>query len=136
MARLADAGHNLADVLGPGLAWIAETLAARPPSTHRSYGWGRGTILAAQADAVPLLVAVGAIGVEAVRRIAEPAPVAGWRVVAVAAAGIVVDTRTSLRVRRDSAHDLTMRGGFLPMVADALLSAGVVVAAFVMLPTG
>ena len=136
LALLADAGHNLADVLGLVLAWLAVVLSARPPSRRRSYGWGRTTILAALANAVLLLIAVGAIAVEAARRLIEPAPVAGWTVVAVAAAGIVVNGLTSLWLWRDSAHDLNMRGAFLHMVADAAVSAGVVGAALAMMATG
>lgn len=136
LALVADAGHNLADVLGLVLAWLAVVLSARRPSPRRSYGWGRSTILAALANAVLLLVAVGAIAIEALRRLVEPQPVAGATVVAVAAAGIVINGVTSLLLWRGSEHDLNLRGAFLHMVADAAVSAGVIVAAVAMMATG
>jgi cobalt-zinc-cadmium efflux system protein len=136
LALLADAGHNLADVLGLVLAWLAVVLVARRPSERRTYGWGRSSILAALANAVLLLIAVGAIALEALRRLADPAPIAGGTVIAVASAGIVVNGLTSLLLWRGSTQDLNMRGAFLHMLADAAVSAGVVVAALAMLATG
>jgi cobalt-zinc-cadmium efflux system protein len=101
LALLADAGHNLSDVLGLVLAWGAVWLARRPPSRRRTYGLGRGTILAALINASTLLIAVGAIAVEAVRRLAHPEPVAGGTVMGVAALGIAVNAVTAAVVRKN-----------------------------------
>ena len=136
VALLADAGHNLSDVLGLVLAWGAARLARRPPSARRTYGWQRGTILAALANAMLLLVAVGAIVLESVQRLIEPAPVAtGW-MLWVAAAGVVVNTGTALLFLRGRHEDLNRRGAFLHMAADAGVSAGVVVGALLIGATG
>ena len=129
MALLADAGHNLSDVLGLVLALGAVWLARRPPSRQRTYGLGRGTILAALINASTLLIAVGAIAVEAVRRLAHPEPVAGGTVMVVAALGIVVNAATAALFRAGRKDDLNIRGAFLHMAADAVVSLGVVVAA-------
>lgn len=136
LALLADAGHNLSDVLGLVLAWVAARLARRRPSARRTYGWHRGTILAALANAMLLLVAVGAIGLESVRRLIEPAPVAtGW-MLWVAAAGVVVNTGTALLFLRGRHEDLNRMGAFLHMAADAAVSLGVVLAALLIGLTG
>lgn len=129
LALLADAGHNLGDVLGLVLAWGAVWLARRPPSRRRTYGLGRGTILAALINASTLLIAVGAIAVEAVRRLAHPEPVAGATVMGVAALGIAVNAATAALFRRGRTEDLNIRGAFLHMAADAAVSLGVVIAA-------
>lgn len=135
VALLADAAHNLADVLALLLSWGAASLGRRLPSQRRTYGWGRGTILAALVNAGVLLVGVGAIGFEALRRFGDPQPVAGVTVMAVAAVGIVVNGFTALLFARGQA-DLNIRAAFLHMLADAAVSAGVVIAAFVILRTG
>jgi cobalt-zinc-cadmium efflux system protein len=129
LALLADAGHNLGDVLGLVLAWGAIWFARRPPSRRRTYGLGRGTILAALINASTLLIAVGAIAVEAVRRLAHPEPVAGATVMGVAALGIAVNAVTAALFRKGRKDDLNIRGAFLHMAADAAVSLGVVVAA-------
>lgn len=129
LALLADAGHNLSDVLGLVLAWGAVWLARRAPSRRRTYGLGRGTILAALINASTLLIAVGAISVEAVRRLAHPEPVAGSTVMGVAALGIVVNAVTAALFRAGRKDDLNIRGAFLHMAADAAVSLGVVVGA-------
>jgi len=129
LARLADAGHNLGDVLGLVLAWGAVWLARRPPSRQRAYGLGRGTILAALIIASTLLIAVEAIAVEAVRRLAHPEPVPGSTVMAVATLGIAVNAATAALFRAGRKDDLNIRGAFLHMAADAAVSLGVVVAA-------
>ena len=129
LALLADAGHNLGDVLGLALAWGAVWLARRPPSRRRTYGLGRGTILAALINASTLLIAVGAIAVEAVRRLAHPEPVAGAAVMGVAGIGIAVNAVTAALFRAGRNQDLNIRGAFLHMAADAAISLGVVVAA-------
>ena len=136
MALVADAGHNLSDVLGLLIAWAASILAARPPSERFTYGFKSSSILAALANASLLLVALGAILVETLRRLADPAPVAGWTMIAVAAAGIVVNTATALLFLRGRKTDLNIRAAFLHMAADAAVSAGVVVAGVLVVWTG
>lgn len=136
MALLADAGHNLSDVLGLLLAWGAARLAGRPTTPRRTYGFQRATILAALANAMLLLVAVGAIGLESVRRLLEPAPVAtGW-MLWVALAGVAVNTATALLFLRGRHADLNRRGAFLHMLADAGVSLGVVLGALLIGATG
>jgi cobalt-zinc-cadmium efflux system protein len=136
MALLADAGHNLSDVLGLAVAWGGLRLAARPASARFTYGLKRSGILAALANAALLLIACGAIAVEAVRRLADPQPVPGGLVMAVAAVGIVINLGTALLFARGRAGDINIRGAWLHMMADAGISAAVVVAGFVMLKTG
>jgi cobalt-zinc-cadmium efflux system protein len=136
MALIADAGHNLSDVLGLVVAWIASILARRRPTTRYTYGLRGTSILAALFNAIFLLVATGAIAWEAVLRLFDPQPVAGPTVMAVAAAGIVVNGFTAwlfASVRKD---DLNIRGAYLHMAADAAVSAGVVVAGLVIYLTG
>ncbi|MCO6415381.1 cation diffusion facilitator family transporter [Siccirubricoccus sp. KC 17139] len=136
MALLADAAHNLSDVLGLLLAWGAARLAQRAPAGRRTYGFRRGTILAALGNAVLLLVAVGAIGAEAVRRLWDPAPVAAGWMLWVAAAGILVNGGSALLFARGREADLNRRGAYLHLLADAGVSAGVVVGALVIGWTG
>lgn len=136
LSLLADAGHNLGDVAGLLLAWGAAWLARRAPTAKRTYGYGRTSILAALANAVLLLVAIGAIGWEAVQRFASPQPVQGMTVMIVAAIGIVVNGGTALLFMRGRKGDINIRGAFLHMAADAGISAGVVVAGLVMMVTG
>jgi cobalt-zinc-cadmium efflux system protein len=131
VALIADAAHNLGDVLALLLAWGAAWLARRPPTDRRTYGWGRSSILAALINATVLLASVGAIGVEALRRLLEPEPVASGIVMAVAAAGIVINGGTALLFMRDRHDDLNVRAQFQHLAGDALISAGVVVAALV-----
>jgi cobalt-zinc-cadmium efflux system protein len=136
VALLADAVHNLGDVLGLLIAWGAAMLATRLPTPARTYGWGRGTILASLTNAVVLLLGCGAIAVEAVRRFSDPAPVGGSTVMWVAAVGIVINGATALLFMRGRKGDLNIRGAFLHMAADAGVSAGVVVAGLLMTLTG
>lgn len=136
MALVADAGHNLSDVLGLVIAWIASVLAARPPSARFTYGFKSSSILAALGNAAFLLVALGAILVETIRRLIEPEPVAGGPVMAVAAVGIVINTATALMFMRGRKHDINIRGAYLHMAADAAVSAGVVVAGLLITLTG
>ena len=136
MALVADAGHNLSDVLGLVVAWIASVLSKRPPSARYTYGLGGSSILAALFNAVLLLVAVGAIALEAIQRLLHPEPVAEVTVMVVAAIGIVINGLTAWLFASGRKGDLNIRGAFLHMVADAAVSAGVVVAAFVILVTG
>ena len=130
LALLADAGHNLSDVLGLLMAWGAVALAKQLPTARRTYGLRKGTILASLANAGLLLVAVGAIVWEAVRRFGAPEPVAPGPVIIVAAIGVVINTATALMFMRGH-NDLNVRGAFLHMAADAAVSLGVVFAAIV-----
>jgi len=136
VALLADAGHNLGDVLGLVVAWVASVLATRLPSSRFTYGFKGSSILAALFNAVLLLLTVGAIGWEAVMRLAHPEPAAGLTVMIVAAIGIVVNGVTALLFASGRKGDLNVRGAFAHMVADAGVSAAVVVAGGLMLATG
>jgi cobalt-zinc-cadmium efflux system protein len=136
MALVADAGHNLGDVLGLVMAWIATLLARRRPSQTYTYGLRRGTILAALANAVLLLVTVGAIAVEGVRRLISPGDVASVTVMVVAAVGIVVNGVTAWLFASARKGDINLRAAFLHMAFDALVSGGVVAAGGVILLTG
>ncbi len=135
VALLADAAHNLSDVLALLLSWGAAVLARRLPSDRRTYGWGRGTILAALVNAAMLLVSIGAIGVEAIRHLADATPVENGTVMWVAGLGIAVNLLTALMFLR-SGDDINIRAAFLHMVGDAAVSAGVVVAAALIGVTG
>jgi cobalt-zinc-cadmium efflux system protein len=136
MALLADAGHNLSDVLGLIIAWVAATLSRRQPTVRYTYGLRGSSILAALFNAMFLLVAVGAIVWEAIGRFANPEPVAGMTVIVVAGIGIIINTATALLFLRGRKQDLNIRGAFLHMAADAAVSAGVVLAGFGILQTG
>ncbi len=135
MALIADAGHNLSDVLALLLAWGASVAARRPASERFTYGYKSSTILAALANAGLLLVAIGAILFETLNRIAEPAPVAGETMVVVAGIGIVINAGTAALFMRGQ-HDINIRGAFLHMAADALVSLGVVIAGLAIIMTG
>lgn len=136
VALLADAGHNLSDVLGLAVAWAGASLARRPATKRFTYGWKGSTILAALANALLLLVALGAIVLEAVQRIGAPPPVAGLTISAVAGVGIAVNAFTAWLFARGRHGDVNIRGAYLHMAADALVSAGVVVAGFAIWATG
>jgi len=136
LALLADAGHNLGDVLGLLLAWVAASLAKRQPSARFTYGMKRTPILASLANAMLLLVASGAIVFEAVQRLKLPAPVAETTVVWVALVGIAINGATALGFMSGRKSDLNVRGAFLHMVADALVSLGVVLSGLAVLWTG
>jgi cobalt-zinc-cadmium efflux system protein len=136
VALVADAAHNLGDVLALLLAWGAAWLIRRPPTRRRTYGWGRSSILAALVNAAILLVSVGAIGIEAIRRLWIPEPVGTTLVTAVAAAGIVVNGGSALLFLRDRAHDLNIRAQFVHLAGDAVVSLGVVIAALAIRFTG
>ncbi|MEO5577715.1 MAG: cation diffusion facilitator family transporter [Sphingomicrobium sp.] len=136
MALLADAGHNLSDVLGLVVAYGGALLVKRRPSPRFSYGLKKSSILAALINALLLLVAVGGIITEAIRRLIDPEPSNGMTVIVVAAVGIVVNGVTALLFARGRHGDLNIRGAYLHMVADAAVSAAVVVAGLAMLSTG
>ena len=128
LALLADAGHNLSDVAGLVLAWGGALAGNLRPSPSHTYGWKRASILAAFANGLLLLLAMGSLAWEAVGRLSHPSPAAGGTIMAVAAVGIVINTATALLFMKGREHDLNIRGAFLHMAADALVSVGVVVA--------
>lgn len=136
MALVADAGHNLSDVLGLLIAWGASIAAKKPPSNRFTYGMKSSTILAALANAMLLLLAIGAILYESIHRLLDPVAPEGWTMIWVAGVGIVINTVTALMFMRGRKNDLNIRGAFLHMAADALVSVGVVIAGAVILMTG
>jgi cobalt-zinc-cadmium efflux system protein len=136
LALIADAGHNLSDVLSLLLAWGAGVLATRPATEKRTYGLRKLTIMASLASAILLLVALGGISWEALGRFFDPKPVAGMTVIVVAAVGVVINTATALLFVSGQKHDLNIRGAFLHMAADAGVSLGVVVAGIIIMVTG
>ena len=136
MALLADAGHNLSDVLGLVLAWAGAALVKRRPNPRFSYGLKKSSILAALLNALLLLVAVGAIIAEAIRRLSNPQPTDGGVVIAVAAVGILINGVTAWLFARGRQDDINIRGAFLHMVADAAVSAAVVIAGILIQQTG
>ena len=136
VALLADAGHNLSDVLGLLIAWGASVLATRGPTARRTYGLRSTSILAALVNAVVLLLAIGAIAWEAVGRVSRPEPVATGTIVWVAAIGIIINGVTALLFMSGKKTDLNIRGAYMHMLADAAVSAGVVVAGITMAVTG
>lgn len=136
MALIADAGHNLSDVLGLVVAWAGAAMARRSASPRFTYGLKKASILAALINALFLLVAVGAIGAEAIRRLFDPAPTEGLVVVVVASIGIVINGATALLFARGREHDINIRGAYLHMAADAAVSAAVVFAGLVIIWTG
>jgi cobalt-zinc-cadmium efflux system protein len=127
LALLADAGHNLGDVAGLILAWGGAFAGRLRPDSRYTYGWKRASILAAFANAVLLLVAMGSLGLEAIFRLSAPQAVQGWTVMIVAGIGIFVNLGTALLFMRGQDEDLNIRGAYLHMASDALVSAGVVV---------
>jgi cobalt-zinc-cadmium efflux system protein len=136
LTLLADAGHNLGDVMGLILAWAATNLSRRGSTERFTYGLRRSSVLAALMNAILLLVSVGAIGWEAIRRLQLPAPVAGLTMVWVAAAGVVVNAITAWMFSGGRKNDLNIRSAFVHMAADAAVSLGVVVAGIVIIKTG
>ncbi|MBX7483177.1 cation diffusion facilitator family transporter [Qipengyuania qiaonensis] len=135
MALIADAGHNLSDVLALLLAWAASIAAKRPGSERFTYGYKSSTILAALLNAGLLLLAIGAILFETLNRIAEPPVVEGEKMAIIAGIGIVINAGTAALFMRGQ-HDINIRGAFLHMAADALVSAGVVIAGLAIMWTG
>lgn len=136
LTLLADAGHNLSDVMGLLLAWGATNLERRSPTKRFTYGLRRTSVLAALANAILLLVSIGAIAWEAIRRLQNPAPVAGLTMVWVAAVGVVINGLTAWMFFSGRKGDLNIRGAFLHMTADAAVSAGVVLAGLIIIYTG
>ena len=136
LALLADAGHNLGDVLALLVAWGAASLAKRAPSARYTYGLGSTSMLAALFNAVVLLVITGGVVAEAIRRLLYPEPVGGGVIMGVAAAGIVVNGITAWMFASGRKGDINVRGAFQHMLSDAVVSAGVVVAGGLVLLTG
>ena len=134
MALLADAAHNLGDVGGLALAWGASVLARRPPTTARTYGYGKATILAGLANAILVLLAVGGVCWEAVGRLSDPPEVHAPSVIVVAAIGVVVNGVGAALFMRGR-DDLNVRGAFVHLMADAAVSLGVVVSGVVLMYT-
>jgi len=136
MALLADAGHNFSDVLGLLLAWGAAYLAKTATTEKRTYGLRKSTILAAFFNAILLMIAVGAITIEAIRKLITPAPVEGTTMMIVAGIGFIINAITALLFMKGREKDLNIKGAFLHMAADAGVSLGVVIAGFVIVSTG
>ena len=136
MSLLADAGHNLSDVLGLVVAWAGAMMAKRARSPRFTYGLKKAPILAALANSLFLLIAVGAIGAEAIRRLFYPSTTHGQTVMIVAAIGIAINGATALLFARGREHDINIRGAYLHMAADAAVSAAVVFAGLVIVWTG
>jgi len=136
LALVADAGHNLSDVLGLLISWLAIWLGTKSANAKYTYGYKSSSILAALFNAVFLLVAIGAISVEAIQRLSNPGPVAEWDVIIVAAIGVVINGFTAFLFMKGQKHDLNIKGAFLHMAADTGVSIGVVIAGFVILKTG
>jgi len=136
VSLLADAGHNLSDVLGLGLMWWAAVLAQQPPTARHTYGLRRASILAAFGNSVILMIAVGGIAWEALQRLHQPHVVAGQTVMAVAGVGVALNGITALLFWSGRKRDLNVRGAFLHLAADAGVSLGVVVAGILIVRTG
>jgi cobalt-zinc-cadmium efflux system protein len=136
MALLADAGHNLGDVLALLAAWAANRLGKRGPSARFTYGLGSTSVLAALSNGVVLLIITGAVAAEAVRRLIAPEHAAGGVVMAVAALGMLVNGGVAMLFAAGRKGDLNVRGAFLHQLSDALVSAGVVAAGGLILLTG
>jgi cobalt-zinc-cadmium efflux system protein len=136
VALIADAGHNLSDVLALIVAWVADRAVRRAPSPRYTYGLAGSSILAALFNAVFLMLAVGAIAFEAVQRLLSPEPVSGLTMIVVAGIGIAINGFTAWLFAGGAKGDLNIRGAYLHMLTDALISAGVVVAGLAVLATG
>jgi cobalt-zinc-cadmium efflux system protein len=136
MALLADAGHNLSDVFALLVAWAASSLTRRAPTPRYTYGLRSSSILAALVNAVILLLAVGAIAVEAFQRFGKPEPIAGFTVMVVAGVGILINGATAWMFARGRDRDINVRGAYLHMAADAGVSLAVVLAGLAILATG
>jgi cobalt-zinc-cadmium efflux system protein len=136
LALVADAGHNLSDVMTLLLAWAAMALAKRAATARHTFGFKKGTILASLCSALFLYVAIGIILWEAIDRLRSPVVVNGMTITVVAAIGVVINTLTALLFMRGRKDDLNIKGAFLHMAADAAVSAGVVVSGLIIAATG
>lgn len=135
LALLADAGHNLSDILALACAWVAAILSQKRPTDNFTYGYRRTSILASLTNAVILLIVTGGIIWEAIERLLHPAPVAGWTVIIVAAIGVIVNGLTAMMFVSGHKEDLNIKGAFLHMAYDALLSLAVVITGIIILFT-
>lgn len=136
LALIADAGHNFSDVLSLMLAWGASYLATKHPTSKRTYGLRKVTIMASLFSAILLLVALGAIAWESIERLSNPQAVNGTVIIIVAAIGVVINTVTALLFVKGQKHDLNIRAAYLHMAADAAISFGVVIAGIAIMLTG
>ena len=136
LALLADAGHNLGDVLSLAMVWGAIWLSQKKPTQYRTYGYARSSIYTSLLNAILLLIAIGVIAWEAIERFRDPAPIDSGTVLWVALLGIVINGATALLFLRGKDHDINIRGAYLHMAADAGVSLGVVIAALLMGWTG
>ena len=136
LALIADAGHNLTDVLSLLLAWGASRLSQMQPTQRYTYGLRSSSILASLVNAIILLIAIGAIAWEAIRRFNQPQEIPGGTIMAVAAVGVVINAATALLFFKGRESDLNIKGAFLHMAADAGVSLGVVAAGFAIIKTG
>ena len=136
LALIADAGHNLSDVMSLLLAWGAYYLSKKQPTKKRTYGLRKVTIMASLLSAVLLFVALGGIAWEALERLSSPKPVEGFIIIVVAAIGVLINTATALLFVKGQKHDLNIRAAYLHMAADAAISLGVVLAGVAILLTG
>lgn len=135
LALLADAGHNLSDVLSLLIAWGATFLAKKAVTTNRTYGFRKVTIMASTISAILLLVALGGITWEAIGRFSNPQPIESSTLIIVAAIGVVINTITALLFMSGQKHDLNIKAAFLHMAADAAISLGVVIAGLLIMQT-
>ena len=136
LALISDAGHNLSDVLSLLLAWAAIRLSQSRPTSRRTYGYRRSSILAALSNAAMLLLVTGAVTWEAIRRLRHPEPVVATTIMWVAAAGIVINGITAMMFFSGRKHDVNIRGAYMHMASDALVALGVVIAGFAIRTTG
>jgi len=136
LALLADAGHNLSDVLGLLIAWGASYLVMKKPTESHTYGFKKSSILAAFVNSLILLVAIGGIVWEAIGRFSDPQPIEGSVVMIVAGIGVIINTFTALLFLRGKENDINIKGAFLHMAADAAISLGVVIVGFLIMKTG
>lgn len=136
VSLLADAGHNLTDVLGLGVAYVAFQLATSKPTRRFTFGLGSSTIIASTLNGALLLVAVGVISWEAISRLSDPVDVHGVGVIVVALIGVAINTLTAALFFKGQAHDLNVKGAYLHMMADAIVSVGVALAGTIILITG
>ena len=136
LALLSDALHNLGDALGLALSWGAAWLAQRPASARRTYGYGRATLLAPLINSLLLVAGSGALGWEALRRLASPPTVDPWPIITVAAIGIAINFGSALLFRHGHAHDINQRGAYLHLMTDAAVSLAVVLGGIAMLQFG
>ncbi len=136
LALLSDAGHNLSDVATLALSLFAFGMAKRKATTVYTYGYHKSTILASLVNAVILLVAVGSIGWEAIQRFMHPQPTPGYTISIVAGIGIVINAASAFLFFKDKDSDLNVKGAYLHLMTDALVSVGVVVAGFIIARTG